>query len=158
MEKLKIWDLEVGKTYRFYDGSEVLSGNIYIINEQGELYCGRDKYCKNKNGFSKSSLIYNAVINGYFTEIKKEIDWSKVPRGTKVQVRDKEEYEFVNMYFIKFCKNERVPFKVNSCFSVSPCLDDGFTDFKMEHYNNFWKYCRIHPEVQIPDDWYKEVK
>lgn len=153
MDKLSINDLEEGKIYKFTlaDGVKCahthrIKNNILQVKAIGKAI------------WEDSILSYNNAISGYFTEIKREINWAKVPRGTKVQVRDKEEYEFENMYFIKFCKNERVPFEVNSCFSVSPCLDDDYTGFKMENYNNFWKYCRIHPSVQIADDWYKEEK
>ena len=149
MERLKIQDLEVGKIYRFYNGDgSILPENIYIINKQGELYCG-DKYYN----FSKSTLSYNTAINGFFKEIEREINWSKVPRGTKVQVKDKEEWEWKNSYFIKYESSEKeYPFQANEW------QDDDYTGFKMEQYSDFYKYCRIHESVAIPEEWYKEVK
>lgn len=153
MEKLKIGDLEVGKIYRFYYNDGILLRNIYMINTQGELYCEGGKYCKNKNGFSKSSLAYNTIINGYFVEFKREIDWSKVPRGTKVQVRDCEEWErWINAYFVEQTKSTTHPFR------TSICLDDEFTGVTMEGNAHLWKYCRIHESVEILDEWYKEVE
>lgn len=153
MERLKIQDLQEGKIYRFYNGDgSILPKNIYIINKQGELYCGRDKYCKNKNGFSRSALIYNAIINGYFTEIKRKIDWTKVPRGTKVQVSLTERGDWFNRYFISIGKEDG-----EHAFVTSLALDDDFTSYEMEDFSDGWEYCRIHESVEIPDEWYKEV-
>ena len=147
MERLKIQDLEVGKIYRFYNGDgSILPKNIYIINKQGELYCG-DKYYN----FSKSTLSYNTAINGFFKEIEREIDWSKVPRGTKVQVKDKEDGLWRNKYFVKFeAIDGYYP------FITSIHLDNDFTNYKMEIDACEWQYCRIHPTVEIPEEWYKE--
>lgn len=150
MKKLKINELEVGKIYRFYYDDRILLRNIYMINKQGELYCEGGKYCKNKNGFSKSSLAYNTIINGYFVEFKREIDWTKVPRGTKVQVRSYSKWE--NAYFVEENKEFKCPFK------TSFFLDDNFTNTSMEYASQNWSQCRIHESVEIPDEWYKEVK
>lgn len=154
MEKLKIGDLEVGKIYRFYtDDEEDLSESIYMINGRGDLYCGDPLSCKSKKDFFKSSLSYNEVKNNYFVEIKRGIDWSKVPRGTKVQVRDKEDGLWKNKYFVKFeAIDGYYP------FITSIHLDNDFTNYKMEIDACEWQYCRIHPTVEIPDEWYKEVE
>ena len=152
MERLKIQDLEVGKVYRFYDNDdESLSESIYMIDEQGDLYWRESLFEENQNDFLKSVLTYNDVKNNYFVEIKKKIDWTKVPRGTKVQVRNKEDGLWKNKYFVKFeAIDGYYP------FITSIHLDNDFTNYKMEIDACEWQYCRIHPSVQIPDEWYKE--
>lgn len=152
MKKLKIQDLKEEKIYKFaFNGDlEDLSESIYKIDEEGDLYY-KDPCVK--DSFFKSNLFYNEVINGCFVEIKREIDWSKVPRGTKVQVKDREGGKWENSYFIKYeSSKEEYPFQVNEW------QDDDYTGFKMEQYSDFYKYCRIHESVAIPEEWYKEVK
>lgn len=152
MKKLKIQDLKEEKIYKFaVNGNlEDLSESIYKIDEEGDLYY-KDPCVK--DSFFKSNLFYNEVINGCFVEIKREIDWSKVPRGTKVQVKDRGEWEWKNSYFIKYeSSKEEYPFQVNEW------QDDDYTGFKTEQYSDFYKYCRIHESVAIPDEWYKEVE
>ena len=152
MKKLKIQDLKEEKIYKFaVNGNlEDLSESIYKIDEEGDLYY-KDPCVK--DSFFKSNLFYNEVINGCFVEIKREIDWSKVPRGTKVQIRDYEEEEWSNEYFIEY-----QPLKKEYCFRTSRISDDNYTGCTMELDSDIWEYCRIHPSVQIPDEWYKEVK
>lgn len=147
MEKLKIQDLEEGKLYTFTFEDNLKCAFVHRIKSN------RLQVKSTEFGWEDSSFSYNNVISGYFEEIKREIDWSMVPRGTKVQVRDKAEEEWVNKYFIEF--NSR---KEDFPFFASPCLDDNFSDYKMENNGYEWIYCRIHPSVEIPDEWYKEVE
>lgn len=148
MEKqLKIQDLEVGKIYKFYIDEEAQEG-VYKINKEKQLIISVCNY------ESQTNLGYNVVINGYFTEIEREIDWTKVPRGTKVQVRDEKEDEWLNRYFLKIVKEEYE----EDYFEVALCEDNNFTGCKMEDYCSYWKYCRVHESVLIPDEWYKEVE
>lgn len=146
MEKLKIWDLELGKIYRaFYKGDE--ADEDYKVESSGKLL---ENY---GFGWEESNISYNILLDTTFEEIKREIDWSKVPRGTKVQVKDREGGKWVNKYFIKYESS-----KEEYLFQVNKWQDDDYTGFNMEQYSNFYKYCRIHPSVEIPDEWYKEVK
>lgn len=150
MKKLKIQDLEEEKIYKFaFDGNlEDLSESIYKIDEQRNLYY-KDPYAK--DSFLKSTIFYNEVLNGYFVEIKREIDWTKVPRGTKVQVRDNEKQKWENAYFVSYAENV---FPLS--FESSPIKDDEFTKFKAERFSKIFEYCRIHESVAIPDEWYKK--
>lgn len=151
MKKVKIQDLEKGKIYRFYT-EEDLSKNIYMINGRGDLYCRDSLSCKSKKDFFKSSLSYNEVKNNYFVEIKREINWTKVPRGTKVQVKDSKKQKWKNAYFSKFLEsNKTYPFK------ASFINDDEFTELNLDTTSWRYKYCKIHPSVEIPEEWYKEV-
>ena len=96
-EKLKVQELEVGKVYLLYNNNDEYYRAVFIINKQGDLLEG-NRYRKNENFFKKSSISYNKVKNGYFKEIEREIDWSKVDSGTKVQVRNNEDSEWANIF------------------------------------------------------------
>lgn len=150
MKGLKIQDLQEGKLYRFYgEEGDNTPNRYYRINNNGDLIVAFEDEVDKEY---PSGLHYNRVIHGFFDEIEREIDWSKVPRGTKVQVKDREGGEWENSYFIKYeSSKEKYPFQVNEW------QDDDYTGFKMEQYSDFYKYCRIHESVEIPDDWYKEV-
>ena len=148
MDKLSINDLEEGKIYKFTlaDGVKCahthrIKNNILQVKAIGKAI------------WEDSILSYNNATAGYFTEIQREIDWSKVPRGTKVQVRDCEEWgRWINAYFVEQIKSTTCPFRT-SFFS-----DDGFTGSIMGDNARLWKYCTIHESVEIPDEWYKEEK
>lgn len=147
MEKLKIDELEVGKEYHLFYKNKIING-IFKINDDGKLFVNYDEFTGMLSGIS-----YNIILDSYFIEIKKEIDWSKIQRGTKVQVRNYEEREWKNAYFIKY--NSQEPYYP---FVISSNLDDDFSSYKMEHNCYYARHCRIHPSVEIPDEWYKEVK
>lgn len=83
--------------------------------------------------------------------MEKEIDWSKVPRGTKVQVGLTENGDWFNRYFIDTGKEDG-----EYAFVTSLAMDDDFTGYEMEDYPEGWEYCRIHPSIQIPKEWYKD--
>ncbi|WP_415333937.1 hypothetical protein [Clostridium perfringens] len=78
-------------------------------------------------------------------ERPKEIDWSKVPFGTKVITSDCSDFEgaLENEYIFVGYKEDlkRYP------FIVALNLDKGATSFR---------YCKIHPLVKIQEEWYKE--
>lgn len=146
MEKLKINELEVGKIYSaFYKGLE--HDGFYKVGNSGKLFY------TDGTEWEESDIYYNEIFDTYFVEFKREIDWTKVPRGTKVQVRDyEEERKWINAYFVEQTKSTTHPFR------ASVCLDDEFTGVIMEDNAHLWKYCRIHESVEIPDEWYKEVE
>ena len=146
MKGLKIQDLEAGKVYRcFYKGLE--HDGFYKVGNSGKLFY------TDGTEWEESDIYYNEIFDTYFVEFKREIDWSKVPRGTKVQVKDNEKGNWRNAYFLKFIKeNEEYPFR------ASFMKDDEFTNLKMDDNEFGYKYCRIHPTVEISDEWYKEVE
>lgn len=146
MERLKINELEVGKVYRcFYKGLE--HDGFYKVGNSGKLFY------TDGTEWEESNIYYNEMFDTTFEEIKREIDWTKVPRGTKVQVRDDKERQWRNRYFVKLeVLDGYFPFIANVH------LDDNYTGYKMETEAIDWQYCRIHPSVEIPDEWYKEVE
>ncbi len=146
MEKLKIWDLELGKIYRaFYKGDE--ADEDYKVESSGKLL---ENY---GFGWEESNISYNILLDTTFEEVKKEIDWNKVPRGTKVQVRNNTNQKWENAYLVSYSDNV---FPLS--FESSPIKDDEFTKFKAERISDLFSCCRIHPSVEIPDEWYKEVE
>lgn len=135
---MKVWELEEGKIYR-----NTINYSKYKIEERKLFY-----WCDNCL-WVEIDTPYNRVIDMEFEEIKREIDWSKVPQGTKVQVRDFGNGEWLNRYFVQY---------VNGYFAASRFKeDDDFTGEKASHYACEWENCRIHESVEIPDSWYKEA-
>lgn len=146
MKKLKIQDLQVGKFYRaFYKGVE--QNGVFKVGNSGRLFTCTGLEWEN------SLFYYNEMFDTTFEEIEREIDWTKVPRGTKVQVKDREGGKWENSYFIKYESS-----KEEYSFQANEWQDDDYTRFNMEKYSDFYKYCRIHESVAIPEEWYKEVK
>ena len=151
MKGLKIQDLQEGKLYRFYgEEGDNTPNRYYKINNNGDLIVAFEDEVDKEY---PSGLHYNRVIHGFFDEIEREIDWNKVPRGTKVQVKDTEKGSWRNAYFSKFIKeNEEYSFR------ASFVNDDKFTGLSLDDSTWSYKYCRIHESVEIPDEWYKEVE
>lgn len=79
-------------------------------------------------------------------EREHEIDYDKVPEGTKVQVRDRETDDWENAYFI----SKRPVASTNYPYLVTKC--DDFT-WKDEESNMIFRYIRLHPSVTPQDEW-----
>lgn len=80
-------------------------------------------------------------------EKERELDWSKVPEWTKVQVKFPGEVEWENYLFTNYLPNN--VFK----FLVAGFKDDEFTGYEATRHQV--EYCKIHPSVKIKDEWYK---
>lgn len=142
IEKRKIRELEPGKIYKcVYKGVE--NAFFYKVDDEGRLF----SYRKNVGTWRETTLTYNRIFEVCFIEAK-GIDWTKVPRGTKVQVRDNCDSEWENAYFVKINKNERHPFE------AAFYLDDDFIGVVMEDDSEYWSRCKIHESVKILDDWW----
>lgn len=72
------------------------------------------------------------------------IDWNKVPRGTKVQVRNLSEEDWVNAYFLEHLST------ANS-FIASSNLFDEYTSSFGRQFNR--EQCRIHPDEILREEW-----
>lgn len=69
-----------------------------------------------------------------------EINWTRVPIGTRVMVSDNKHYGFIEMVFIGYePRLEKYP------FIVANSMDDSVTSFK---------YCKVHPDVEIKEEWF----
>ncbi len=73
-------------------------------------------------------------------EREREVDWSKVPQWTPVQVWDQYEGDSVDSFFITY----------------EPKLKFGIiiADNKDDEPRGY-KHCKIHPSVEIKEEWYK---
>lgn len=79
---------------------------------------------------------------------EREINWYKVPEWTKVQVKDNSNSEWQNAYYIIY--NLKSDGEYNHCITQR----DKFTN-PMGYIDGDYKYCRIHPDVEIKKEWYK---
>ena len=133
---MKVWELEEGKIYRYND-------DVYQIEDKELLV-----HNKVRNYWMKTGRTYNDVINMDFTEVKRELDWNKVPKWTKVQGRNEDCDRWENAYFLDLSDDEDYPYLTTFC--------DEFT------YTNSSGICyrqiRLHPSVEPQEDWYKEIE
>lgn len=77
-------------------------------------------------------------------ERKKEINWAKVPRFTKVQVRDNDNSAWENKYFIELNNSSSYPYRVTAC--------DEFT-YNPNFYEASCKQIRLHDESNAKEEW-----
>ena len=131
-----------------FSAIELKEGKIYKIEGEKKLYKVEDGILEVKFPFNDyfeiSYISFNNACKKIFIEVEREIDWTKVPRMTKVQVRDTDYDEWINQYFCGVGEFG---------FSASSYKDDEYTDYRS--YGTNWNYCRIHPSVYIPEEWYK---
>lgn len=96
------------------------------------------------SGVGLVNLLKDVENNKYIDKIwerKKKIDWRKVPMGIKVIVSDSQPYGSIEMIFIGYePKLKKYP------FIVTDSMNDSVSSFK---------YCEIHPSVEIKEEWYK---
>ncbi len=125
-------------------------GYVRLIDVTDELTLNANRDSKSKiiKVFKNKSMtclkdINNDICLELIWERKREIDWSKVPKWTKVQVRDFEGEEWKNIYFINF--------STNGIFKAT--YFDEFTF--SEGDESEWYQCRIHPSVEIKEEWCK---
>ena len=141
-------DLVKGK---FKEGDEFV---YYVDNIKNYLKVSTNMFGdfilikQNESVSVNSSLLSKSTRK--FIKVEKDIDWSKIPRGTKVQYKDYEEYEWYNGYFIEKNYNKDYKFEISKLKE-----DDSFSGLTMEDCYDCYKYCRIHPDVEIKEEWYK---
>lgn len=133
--------------------------NIEDYNED-LIYVKRSNYIDSKNwdiqcvyrmvlsGTGLINLLKDVENNIYIEKIwerKREIDNSKIPFGTKVIVSDRtkdlDEFNGLTMKFISYEPRLR-----EYPFIVTESSDENATSYK---------YCKIHPSVEIKEEWYK---
>ena len=77
-------------------------------------------------------------------EREREIDWSKVPKWTRVQVKDHNSDDWMNRYFIGLEYNNY------------PYLATKRGEFTYEEGNDTgWRQIRIYDKSDIKEEWYK---
>lgn len=98
----------------------------------------------NMNNKSLSEIIDNLPEDAVelIWQREREINWSKVPKWTPVQAGDYMDNLDGKKLLVKYEPElKKYPFIVARNFRKEACS---------------YRYCRIHPDVKIQEDWYKE--
>lgn len=74
-----------------------------------------------------------------------QVDWSKVPKFTLVQVKDKKDEEWENRYLLSYKKDDNYP------FLATPYSEYVYGENKRNA--NLYEECKLHPTVEIKHDW-----
>lgn len=134
-------ELKVGD--KFSDNA----GVNYVISKSklGNLYL-KDITTGKEVGNSLLALDYLT-----FTKVSKdkEIDWTKVPKGTPVVAWDWDGVK-ENGYFYGLENNNNYKFRISAIKE-----DDHFTKTTMFDNSTIYGFCEIHESVDIPEEWYK---
>lgn len=118
--------------------------------ENKKLYYRYDNEAKNE--FKESKMSYNELIDTkYIRYEENKIDWSKVPRGTKVQVKDFDGDFWYNRYYYGFDKDSEYPYCTTKRID-----DDEFTGDTAKNTLTGYQKIRIYDPADIKESWYKE--
>lgn len=120
----------------------LINGRQFVLpGENGIIYYDETKICPFRyyNRETKWNTELQGLWNEYdnVTEIKKEIDWSKVPSGTPVLVSDNNKV-YKEKYFYKYDSELAFPYLT--------------FDFGSDIIH-CWKYIKFPEEVKIKDEW-----
>lgn len=127
-----------------FDRLSIFDDNLtYKDSRINKVYRIKNQRCSLLKIFDKENL---ELVWERPKLVEKEIDWSKIPKGTKVIATDHlnkfYENEGFEALFIQYEPQlKKYPFIV-------------VLDFD-EDVNSF-KYCKVHPSVKIKEEWYKE--
>lgn len=151
----RIYELEEGKTYIKKREEYKSNPELYKVKGNELLY-----YNDAKERWEECLITYNTIKNEIFIvfeENQKEINWYKVAKGTKVQVKNKKEDKWENAYFLKPLMYEKeIMGEKEIVYMTTFYTGDKFTSKKIGDIFEIWNYCRIHPSVTIPNEWYKD--
>ncbi|HHL2038276.1 TPA: hypothetical protein ACQ3VS_002911 [Clostridium perfringens] len=162
---MKKSDLENGMVVEWRNGTKLIKVNDIFLNldDFSNLDSFGENLKFNLHNNSGLDIVKIYKVNSFATDLKsifkaenltliwerpKEIDWSKVPKWTKVQVKFPGEIEWENYLFTDYLPNN--DFK----FCVAGFKDDEFTGYEATRQQV--EYCRIHESVEIKEEWYKE--
>ena len=90
--------------------------------------------CGNLECYTCTKMFAFWLDEEYEEPPKPEVDWSKVPVDTLVQVRDDENDKWALRYFKWFVRGHRTPFVTWA---------DGATSKTAEACTEYWKYCEL---------------
>ena len=129
--------------------SELIDYNYDLKTKSGTIeHYTIDKVYKIVRGtYSLETLIDELPEDGValIWERKKEIDWSKVPKFTRVQVRDGNEEDWLERYFIGYTGD-----------NIAPYIATAYGEFTYKkNTNTYWNQIRIYDESEIQEEWYK---
>lgn len=130
-----------------YMGFEDYDESLNLKDEEFEKYNINFVYKTKSYGLGLEELLSETKSLEKIWERPREIDWSKVPKWTKVQVKFPGEIEWENYLFTDYLPNN--VFK----FHVAGFKDDEFTGYEATRHQV--EYCRIHESVEIKEEWYR---
>ncbi len=99
-------------------------------------------------GLGLKNLLNSTKLLEKIWERPREIDWSKVPKWTKV--RCKGEFGYYNAYHYEYIPNEI------HCFGHTTRDEFTFVTDPVVDYLSKRDTYEIHPSIEIPEEWYKE--
>lgn len=143
-----------GDLFMFVDGM-FMGEEGYISQDEfdSDLVCRYSNLTISKVYKVKRPCCFKTMFAGrnlvLIWERKDKIDWNKVPEGTKVQVRNTENGEWVNRYY-KGYDEYRTPAR----FNTWKIPKDEFTGSGYS-YDGTWVYCRLHESVKAKKEWLK---
>lgn len=126
-----------------YMGFEDYDESLNLKDEEFEKYNINFVYKTKSYGLGLEELLSETKSLEKIWERPREIDWSKVPFGTKVIASDdlnKEDDDLESIFVRYEAKLKEYP------FIVAYDTDDDAQSFR---------YCKIHPDVKIKEEWYK---
>lgn len=120
----------------------ICDAGIIIESEKRPIehgpYDENGKLCKTDEN---PSIFWDRVIYEIPDKSDSKIDWSKVPEGTPVEVKDKLHDDWTKRIFLAFAAR-----KTNSRFVTYSYCKNVIVS---------WKYCRLAPDVEVKEAWLK---
>lgn len=116
----------------------------FIKNTVMPAFFKADGTCNGVECFACSNMFALWLDEEYAEPPKPKVDWSKVPVDTLVRVRDREEQEWILMYFkgISDCDYDRAHRFMTWCDGATSKTVSGGDYIK-------WKYCEL---VEVEDE------
>ena len=135
----RVWHLRFG----WSRVTQIFSDNEFLIeSEEDEIERGRyDEEGKVSFTDQSSVVFWQPVEITPPPKPEPKIDWTKVPQGTPVEVRDSSRKDWLNKKFLVYSK-EKLSFGHYVVFD-----DAGVV--------NTWRYCRLVPDVEVKKEWLK---
>lgn len=152
---MELKDLKTGMVVKLRNGDYCMVIGDYLIDNDSWVSLG--EYNNNLTHCDLSCIdiieVYKQRTNGnlmpknWFKYIEDEkpiwrredeVDWTKVPKWTKVQVRNDDNREWINAYFLGYNKHKLY------CFETTIC--DKFTFEEGCFIEGGWKQCRLYKE------------
>ena len=149
------------KTYKGWELIRDLSNKELKVGDKFKDNAGVDYVISKSNlgnlylkNISTGKEVGNSLLaldNITFTKVSKdkEIDWTKVPKGTPVVAWDWDGVK-ENGYFYGLENNNNYKFRISAIKE-----DDHFTKTTMFDNSTIYGFCKIHESVDIPEEWYK---
>lgn len=153
---MELKDLKTGMVVKNREGNYYMVINDCIVREKEYDTLNKFNDDLTNKCFKKLDIVevyneregYKLMFKNWFKNIKneepiwkreEEVDWSKVPQWTKVQIRDFNESEWENAYFIKYNNNDTLPFYITLCDKFTYSSNPALVKFKQ---------CRLYKEEE----------